>query len=121
MREWCFNLWYWLDMQQRVTAIAAKAYPLDGSDEQKGVALLSASKMDYASVPPVPIKPVHYSEIERLGVESFFAVEFARIQRELPKGTRLPDEKLFWATPLFDFGEGYVPAEIGDGYIRSRD
>ena len=31
----------------------------------------------------------------------------------------MADEKLFFATPLFDFGYGFAPAEIGDGFIRS--
>lgn len=121
MKEVCVNLWYWLDRRQNIEATAAKAYLLDGGDEEKGAALLRASGEDYRSVPRTDIRPVHYSTLGQIGVERFFAAEFKRIQKELPRGLSLPEEKLFWATPLYDFGEGYVPAEIGDGFIRSRD
>lgn len=121
MKEHCVNLWYWLDHQQNIVAIAAKAYLLDGTDEQKGAALLLASGEDYRSVPRTEIKPVHHSALEEYSVEEFFVSEFERLQRALPKGQLLPEEKLYWATPLFDFGEGFVPAEIGDGFVKDRD
>ena len=121
MDEICFNLWYYLDHEQRITSIAAKAYLLDGMDDEKGSALLSSSRDDYHSIPPHRINPVHYSELQRVGVEEFFAPEFQRIQDELPKGASLPEDKLFFATPLFDFGHGFEPAEIGNGFIRNRD
>ena len=121
MKELCINLWYWLDRQQNITAIAAKAYLPAGSDDEKGAALLRASGTDYRAVLRTEIEPVHYSTPESVGVETFFASEFERIQRTLPRGHSLPEERLFWATPLFDFGEGFVPAEIADGCIRSRD
>jgi hypothetical protein len=121
VKELCVNLWYWLDRQHNITAIAGKAYLLSGSDKEKGAALLRASGEDYHSVPRTEIEPVHYSTLGSVGIEMFFASEFERLQRALPKGQSLPEEKLFWATPLYDFGEGFAPAEIGDGFIRSRD
>ncbi len=121
MKEICFNLWYYLGPWQNITAIAAKAYLLEGNDEQKGRSLHETSGRDYRSVIPHKIRPLHYSMLKQLGVEVVFAPEFERIYRELPKGTVLPDDKLYYATPLFDFGKGYVPAEIGDGFITERE
>jgi hypothetical protein len=121
MNELCFNLWYYLDGQQRITGIAAKAYTLQGSDEEKGAFLLSASRTDYHSIAPSSVAPVHYSALMRLGIEVFFAKEFDRIACDTPVGVALPEEKLYCATPLFDFGGGFVPARIGDGFICERD
>ena len=121
MIELCFNVWYYLDRQQNIAAISAKAYTLDGSDDEKASALLKHSCQDYQLVPASSITPVHYSMLKDVGVEEFFSSEFERIGRELPKGKSLPNEKLFYATPLFDFGQGFVPAEIGNGFIRTRE
>ncbi|MBN1548221.1 MAG: hypothetical protein JW902_16340 [Syntrophaceae bacterium] len=121
MKETCFNLWYYLDRQQNITAIAAKAYFLEGNDQQKGRSLHESSGTDYNSLVPYKISPLHYSMLKQLGVEEVFAPEFQRIHRESPKGTILPDDKLYYATPLFDFGEGFVPVEIGNGFIKERD
>ncbi len=121
MKELCFNLWYYLDRKQNITAIAAKAYLLEGSDEEKESALLNFSRKDYRLLVPAKIKPLHYSMLKRLGVENFFLPEFERIRRELPKGITLPEEKLFYATPLFDFGQGFVPARIDNGFITERE
>ena len=63
---------------------------------------------------------LHYLEIKRLGIEEIFKDEFERIRRSLPQEVQFPEDKLFYATPLFDFGQGFVPAEIGDGFIRER-
>ena len=120
MKELCFNLWYYLDIEQNITAIAAKTYLLEGSDDDKASALLSASREDYGLVPPSEIEPMNYSLLQRLGVETVFSSVFERIERDLPTNSVLPDEKCFYATPLFDFGEGFVPAIIGDGFITER-
>lgn len=121
MKEICFNLWYYLDSQQNITAIAAKAYLLEGDDEQKGQSLRASSAKDYRSVIPHKITPIHYSMLKRLGVEEFFMPEFQRIEEELPRGGAMPEDKLYYAIPLFDFGEGYMPAEIGNGFIKERE
>ena len=120
MSEICFNVWYYLDSRQHITAIAAKAYLLDGSDAQKGAALQRQSGTDYLSVVPRRIRPVDYSLLKRQGVDEFFALEFDRIEQELAPACSLPEDKLYFATPLFDFGEGFVPAQIGDGFIAER-
>jgi hypothetical protein len=121
MKEICFNLWYYLDSKQNIEAVAAKAYLLEGDDERKGQSLRESSAKDYRSIIPHKITPIHYSLLQELGVEEVFAPEFRRIARNLPKGVALPEDKLYWATPLFDFGAGYVPAEIGNGFIKDRD
>lgn len=121
MKELCFNLWYYLDIQERIVAVAARAYLLDGSDEEKGAVLLRLSREDYQIISHAPIEAVHYSELQRVGVEEIFKDEFERIRREMPKEIPFPEQKLFYATPLFDFGDGFIPAEIGDGFIRERE
>ena len=119
MKELCFNLWYYLD-HQSIVAVAARAYLLNGNDEEKAKVLMKLSQEDYLLVPRTRRDCVHYSVIQRIGVEEMFKDEFERIRREIPKGVCFPEDKLFYATPLFDFGEGFVPAEIGNGFIRSR-
>ena len=106
MKELCFNLWYYLDLQQRIVTIAARAYFLDGSEEEKAAVLLKLSREDYRVVPHVRIDAVHYSELQQFGVEEMFKGEFERI-REMPKEIPFPEQKLFYATPLFDFGDGF--------------
>jgi hypothetical protein len=96
-------------------------YRLGGSDDRKASVLQSRSRKDFRKVAPHAIDPVHYSLLARTGIDSFFAPEFRRIQNELPEGMAVPEDKLFYATPLFDFGRGYVPAEIGNGFITERD
>ena len=122
MKELYFNLWYWLNAQQQIFAIAAKAYLLDGSEEDKEAALADLSLREYQSVPAVPLAdPLHYSELKRRGIEEVYEEEFERIRKSLPHGVPFPEDKLYYPqTPLFDFGQGYVPALIGDGYIRER-
>ncbi len=53
MPELCFNLWYYLDVQQQICAIAARAYLLAGSDEEKAVALRALSDHEYRTLVPV--------------------------------------------------------------------
>ncbi len=123
MSELCFNLWYYLNKQQCITAIAARAYLLDGDEERMGAALMALSRHEYRTLqasPPPQGAALHYSELKRLGVEAVFKQEFERIRRALPSGIAFPEEKFFLATPLFDFGEGFVPAEIGNGFITER-
>jgi hypothetical protein len=55
MPELCFNLWYYLDAQQQICAIAARAYLLSGSDEEKAVVLRALSDHEYRTM--VPIAP----------------------------------------------------------------
>lgn len=122
MKELCFNLWYWLDPQQRIVAIAARGYMLQGSEDAKGAALAELSVRDYELVQPSTLaKPIHYSELERRGIEAVYGTEFERIRQSLPQGVPFPQDKLFWTTPLFDFGQGHVPAVVGDGFIRERE
>jgi hypothetical protein len=59
-----------------------------------------------------------YSEV---GVQLHEGTLLQLFRREVPKGHILPEQNLFNAIPLFDFGEGFVPAQIGDGFIRERD
>jgi hypothetical protein len=119
MTELCFCLWYYLDDKQNIVAISAKAHLLEGTDEEKSSALLTRSD-EFTSVPRREVAPVHFSALSQIGVEDFFAPEFDRIQSAIGHGTAIPEEKLFFATPLFDFGHGFVPVEIGTGFIRER-
>lgn len=124
MKELCFNLWYWLDPQQMIVAIAARSYMLRGSEDTKGSILAELSACDYELAQAVRLaKPIHYLELKQrgMGIEAIFEEELERIKRSLPKGITFPDDKLHWLTPLFDFGHGYVPALIGDGFIKERD
>lgn len=123
MGELCFNLWYYLNSRQNITAIAARAYLLEGTDDEKASLLKQLSAHDHSLVKSTSLNDesdIHYSALEHLGVERIFDDEFERIRRELPEGLTIPYDKLFYATPLFDFGEGFVPAEICNGYIRNR-
>jgi hypothetical protein len=119
--ETCFNLWYYLDEQQNITAIAANAYLLKGSDEQKGLTLSERSEVDYCTIAKRAITPLHYSMLPRIGVEEVFFPEFERIRKESPNGMKFSTDKLYCSTPLYDFGEGFEPAEIGDGFIKQRN
>lgn len=121
MTELCFNLWYYLDIKQRIVAVAARAYILDGSDEEKAAVLLKLSREEYRLVPHVRIEAINYLELKRFGIEEIFKDEFERIRREIPKEIPFPEQKLFFATPLFNFGDGFVPVEIGNGFIRERE
>ena len=62
-----------------------------------------------------------YGLLKDLGVDLIFENIFKEATRNLHKDVISPDDKLFSATPLFDLGEGFSPAEIGDGFIRNRD
>lgn len=129
MSEICFCLWYYLTPAQTIAGIAAREYLLEGDEEDKASVLLALSVHDYQLCQFVKVPAflsrahphgVPYSATLDLGVESVFADEFARIAGRHSPRVKMPDEKLFFATPLFDFGSGYAPAEIGDGYIRER-
>lgn len=130
MDELCFNIWYYLKPDQTISLLAAKAYILDGSVEAKAAMLQSLSRHDYRTVPAYELPAdmqylntngVPYGALKDLGVDLIFRDVFSAIGRTLPPEVPFPDDKLFYATPLFDFGEGFVPAKIGDGYIRERD
>lgn len=122
MREICFNLWYWLDARQRIFAIAATGYELDGEESDKCAVLLERSATEYESIAATALmEPIHYSELKRRGIESVYREELERIREGLGSDLPFPDDKLFCATPLYDFGQGYVPAAIGDGFIAERE
>ena len=129
MSELCFCVWYYLTASQTIAGLSVRAYVLEGNEDEKALVLRSLSTQDYklcqssglpASLTRRYPQGVPYSVIRDLGVEQVFAGEFSRIAESLPLGMELPEDKLFFAIPLFDFGSGYVPAEIGDGYIRER-
>jgi hypothetical protein len=65
---------------------------------------------------------VPYFALKDRGVEEIYKEVFDELQTSIPPGISFPDDKLYFATPLFDFGfgDGYMPAEIGDGFIRSK-
>jgi hypothetical protein len=113
-------LWYFLNANQQITAVSAQVYFFVGSDEEKGAALERASCSDHETVPKLEIEPVHYSKLAEQGVEDFFRPVFKLISRALPDDVQLPEEKLYFATPMYDFGQGFVPARIGDGFITER-
>jgi hypothetical protein len=54
-----------------------------------------------------------YSALKDLGIEVVYENIFAKIGCDLPTDVTLPDNKAILATPLYDFGEGFVPAETG--------
>lgn len=123
MTELCFNLWYYLTAQQTISGLSARAYLLDGDDEDKARVLSSLSRHDFKVVPVYSLPAgiiQHYGIIQQLGVEAVFKDVFEKIKGGLPRSVAFPDDKLYYATPLFDFGEGFVPAEIGDGFIKHR-
>ena len=129
MNEICFCLWYYITPTQAIAGLAAREYLLGGDEEDKVSVLQALSDQDYRLCQlvevPVPLRSAYlrgvpYSAVQDLGIETVFADEFARIAGRHAPGLKMPDEKLFFATPLFDFGSGYVPAEIGNGYIRER-
>jgi hypothetical protein len=53
-------------------------------------------------------------------VESVFGPELIDGRATLGAKGPLPDGVLFFATPLYDFGDGFVPARVGDGFITER-
>ena len=126
----CFNLWYYLNRHQQIETISVRMYLLDGDEEFQGNLLAELSKHDhrlvcrhsvpqtilsyYGGLPP-------YSAIKEMGVEEVYKEVFVTLEESLVGDIVFPEEKLFFATPLFDFGGGFVPAEIGYGFIRSRD
>jgi len=129
MVELCFNLWYFVTADQTLEALAARLYLLDGSDEEKASVLSGLSNHDFrlATKQPIPVAVqdyyggvVPYSAIQQLGVEEVYREVFAELAATVPPEMEFPEEKVFFATPLFDFGEGYVPAMIGDGFIKNR-
>jgi len=129
MTELCFNIWYYLDKQQRITAISAREYLLAGEDSEKSRVLEILSRNDYKIVSAYDLpkelegrhpEGVWYGFLKELGIEVFYRDVFEEIRRSLPSTVSFPEDKLYFATPLFDFGEGYVPAEIGDGFITEK-
>ncbi len=118
--ELCFNLWYFLNANQQITAVTAQVYSLEGSDEEKAAVLEQVSRSDHETVPRLEIEPVHYSMLAEKGVEVIFRRVFELISDALPDDVQLPEEKLYFATPMYDFGEGFVPAHIGDGFLKER-
>ena len=129
MTELCFNIWYYLNKNQTIKAISARGYFLEGPDENKSAILAVLSKHEYKIVHTWPVPELlrrnygeafHYTLVHELGVEEVYKEIFSEIQKSLPKNIILPEDKLFYATPLYDFGKGFVPAVIGNGFIRER-
>jgi len=127
--ELCFNLWYYINKAQVINLISARAYLLAGSDEDKSVLLSSLSEHEYklAIAEPPPLRlgeitggGIHYSLLAEIGVEPIYENVFLRLQKSIPGAISFPEEKLFYATPLYDFGEGFVPAYVSDGFIKTR-
>jgi hypothetical protein len=129
MTELCFNLWYYLNEKQLITAIAARAYFLEGADDDKSAILSALSKHDYkiteAYPPPEELRRQHrnglnYAALKDYGIDEVYKEVFAMLRRSLPKDVAFPNDKLFLATPLYDFGHGFVPARIADGFVTER-
>ncbi len=125
--ELCFNLWYYLRPNQTIYVLAARAYMLEGTDDLKAQTLKALSKSDWKVALSWPVSvsaqahyggDVPYSALSELGVEAVYTDLFGQLQGDLPTHLPFPDDKLFFATPLFDFGSGFAPAEIRDGYVR---
>jgi hypothetical protein len=129
LAELCFNLWYYLNEEQLITAIAARGYFLEGTNEDKSAILSTLSKHDYKITktypPPEELRRQHrkgiqYSALKDYGIEEIYKEVFTILSQSLPKGVAFPNDKLFFATPLYDFGHGFVPARIGDGFVTER-
>ena len=127
--ELCFCFWYYLSSRQKILGLAARAYYLSGSDHQKGLLLSALARsdhrtQDFQQLPARLVRSfpsgVPYEAISQLGVEEVFADQVARIVGQMPPDLPIPEEKFFYAQPMFDFGHGFLPCEIGDGFIRER-
>jgi len=129
MTELCLNLWYYLNDKQLITAIAARAYFLEGTDDDKSAILLALSKHDYKITevhpPPEELRHQHrngvrYSALRDYGIDEFYKEVFAMLRRSLSKDVASPNDKLLLATPLYGFGHGFVPARIAGGFVTER-
>jgi hypothetical protein len=129
MNELCCNLSYYVDKDQLVTAIAARQYVIRGDDQEKAHVLEALSYNDFMLVPRKALPRalmrayggrVHYSALNDRGVEEVYKEVFDERRTSNPPGISFPDDKLFFATALFDFGDGYMPADIGNGFIRRK-
>ena len=130
MSELCFNLWYYLTPHQTLSGIAAREYLLDGSETEIAEVLVALSEDEFRLVPMRPVSEaisrrfaggaVPYRALVDFGVDTVFEEVFRDIRVALPSSIPFPEDKLFYATPLYDFGEGFAPAEIENGHIRSR-
>lgn len=122
MTELCFNLWYYLDTKQNLVNLAAKAYMLEGTDEAKAAVLEKLSSTDYqtAHKHSPPSQEMHYSKLQLLGIDTVFDEVFNQLRNAAPYDVSFPEDKLYFATPMFDFGQGFVPAKIGNGFIGER-
>lgn len=127
MSEVCFCLWYYISANQKLIGLAARAYCLSGDDDEKGMLLAALAKSDHLtqgrhSVPDRLVRAfsagVPYQALQQFGVEEVFAEQIVRIKGHLPANLPIPQDKFYFAQPMFDFGFGYVPCEIGDGFIR---
>ena len=129
MRELCFNLWYKIDANGMIISIAGRAYLLEGTDKDKTAVLANLSDQDYKAVDFMPVprnirsifkNGVQYSMFDQIRIDEFYKEVFAAIRASITPDVPFPDDKLYHFTPLFDFGDGYVPAEIGKNFIRKR-
>jgi hypothetical protein len=51
---------------------------------------------------------VHYSVLKDHGMEEVYKEVFDELRTSTPSGISFPDDKFFFATPLFDFGNELV-------------
>ena len=128
--ELCFCFWYYLSGQRNLVGLSARGYYLSGDDDQKGQLLSRLASSDHRTqnishVPPRLLRlfpdGVPYETVMEFGIEEVFAELIVNIAGRMPPGLPVPEEKLFYAQPMFDFGHGYIPCEIGDGFVRGRD
>jgi hypothetical protein len=131
MKEICYNLWHYISTEQNITGISARAYFLNGSDNEKCVVLETLSRHDYKLVPiyglPTEVieryadnNEIWYGLLKQLGIEVVYKEVFEHIEKEFPNKVETNEEKFFFDTPLYNFENGFVPTEIGNGFIKEK-
>ena len=127
--ELCYCLWYFLSPNRKVIGVCSRSYVLGGSDAEKEQVLSALALSDHRSQGVRPPsrrlltafpEGIPYEAVSKLGVSEFFAEEFARLAGQMPPSLPVPEGKLFFAQPMFDFGSGFLPCEIGDGFVKER-
>jgi hypothetical protein len=129
--ELCINLWYCVDANGLVNAIAGRGYDLTGTDDQKLAILYHLAASDFHNVTWLPLPEnistvlvdsqtgqsetfksvIHASTVDRLGIDLFETVlqDIERVEQNyLPviesKRVKVPDEPLYVLTPVFNDG-----------------
>lgn len=135
--EICLNLWYYVDQSGIVLRLAAKAYALSGSDEEKLAALHHMAGTDHltATLGAVPQRFTLTSEhgtipgaIPASAVfddhGALFGPLMDQIERDLPKGirsvndnyeqftVRIPQDPLCVTTGVFEEQNGELIARV---------